>query len=98
MNNLLKVYNSNLLYGWHFLIKTLVLFVFGVFQNVGKCPIKMADEPDNDDQWLYGDNPDGKLPEPETEPRKSPEQPPAEEPPQENEAPTEVLSLPKPMS
>ncbi|XP_019873717.1 pre-mRNA 3'-end-processing factor FIP1 [Aethina tumida] len=49
----------------------------------------MADEPDNDDQWLYGDNPDGKLPEPETEPRKSPEQPSAEEPPQENEAPTE---------
>lgn len=47
----------------------------------------MADDIENDDQWLYGENQD---PEPEQPPKESPEKPPQTEPPAESKSPPKV--------
>lgn len=53
----------------------------------------MADDVENDDQWLYGDNPDGNPPEPEqqTEPSEASE---ATETPVQEKAPAPIEPSP----
>lgn len=48
----------------------------------------MADDVENDDQWLYGENPDP-TPEPPKEPEKKQEEPEPEKP-KESESPPKV--------